>query len=156
MSLPSSTSTQSANAFPKQAGVALQVPDANPVPTSPSASQFSFESSPHSAHGIEQIAAFPRERPATQGGTTATRRAQYYEDQFAYKEGTASSARDRVTKDAPIIADLKTNVIVCCSSVCTLSMIGANPSCRSRMNTPSSLISHTTCRHGIRDQNHPL
>ncbi|KAF2124837.1 Tautomerase/MIF [Dothidotthia symphoricarpi CBS 119687] len=109
MSVPSSTSTCSTHAFPKQAGVAIV--DASAEPTSPSASQFSFASSPRSVQGIEQITALSQERPGTRG-TTASRRAQYYEGQFAYKDGTASSARDRVIKDAPIVVSLKTNVII--------------------------------------------
>jgi hypothetical protein len=40
------------------------------------------------------------------------RRAQFYEEQFAYKDGSTTLARDRVIRDAPIIAELRTNVIV--------------------------------------------
>jgi hypothetical protein len=50
---------------------------------------------------------------------TSRSRAQYYEDSFSYKDGIASSARERVTKDAPIIAELRTNVIVS-SVICVL------------------------------------
>lgn len=38
-------------------------------------------------------------------------RAQYFEEQFQYKDHT-SSARERVHKDSPIVAELRTNVIV--------------------------------------------
>ncbi|EAT90648.2 hypothetical protein SNOG_02436 [Parastagonospora nodorum SN15] len=43
---------------------------------------------------------------------TSRSRAQFYEDSFAYKEGHGQSSRERVTKDAPIIAELRTNVII--------------------------------------------
>lgn len=121
MSRPSSTSTYSAsnaNAFPKQAGATtLLTPEpADAHLTSPS--QLSFTSSPRS---VLDAPAFDESklRPATSAGANIARpysrqRAQYYEEQFSYKEGTTSNARDRVTKDAPIVAELRTNVIVCC------------------------------------------
>lgn len=40
------------------------------------------------------------------------KRAQYFEDQFSYKEAHGSSGRERVLRDSPIIAELRTNVIV--------------------------------------------
>ncbi|KAF2028919.1 Tautomerase/MIF [Setomelanomma holmii] len=101
MSRPSSTSTQSGNnAFPKQAGAQL---------LSPKSEQLANDGARHL-------------RPITRGTTgdslgdlrpiTSRSRAQYYEDSFSYKDGIASSARERVTKDAPIIAELRTNVII--------------------------------------------
>lgn len=122
MSRPSSTSTQGA-VFPQQAGAQLLSPEtAENQPLSPSPSQFSFASSPHH----EQLSNDgPRgQRPMTMnrgptvdsmGGlrpATSRSRAQYYEDSLSYKDGMTSSARDRVTKDAPIVAELRTNVIV--------------------------------------------
>ncbi|KAJ4362656.1 hypothetical protein N0V95_001364 [Ascochyta clinopodiicola] len=117
MSRPSSTSTYSAsNAFPKQAGAALLAPEPNDVQPLSSPSQLSFTSSPRS---ILESPAFDdsRLRPATSAGANIARpysrqRAQYYEEQFSYKDSTSSSARDRVTKDAPIVAELRTNVII--------------------------------------------
>lgn len=41
------------------------------------------------------------------------RRTQYYEDQFQYKDNATSSIKDRVQRESPIIAELRTNVIVC-------------------------------------------
>lgn len=119
MSRPSSTSTYSAsNAFPKQAGVSLLVPESNDVQPLSSPSQLSFTSSPRS---ILETPGFDdsRLRAAASAGANIARpysrqRAQYYEEQFSYKDGTTSSARDRVTKDAPIVAELRTNVIVSC------------------------------------------
>ena len=124
MSRPSSTSTQSGTAFPKQAGAQLLSPEAAGEQLSPSPSQFSFASSPRSVQESEQLANDgPRHlRPITRGTTgdglgelrpiTSRSRAQYYEDTFSYKDSIASSARERVTKDAPIVAELRTNVIV--------------------------------------------
>jgi hypothetical protein len=116
MSRPSSTSTYSgnANAFPKQAGAALLSPEKvgeQLGPLSPSPSQFSFASSPHSVQEVD-------DRGTAGDGVgplrpmTSRSRAQFYEDQFSYNDGIASSARERVTKDAPIVAELRTNVIV--------------------------------------------
>lgn len=42
----------------------------------------------------------------------AKRKSQYYQDAFAYRESN-TSARERVSKDSMIMADVRTNVIVC-------------------------------------------
>jgi len=39
-------------------------------------------------------------------------RTQYYEDQFRYKDNEIGTARERVQRESPVIAELKTNVIV--------------------------------------------
>ncbi|KAF1927240.1 Tautomerase/MIF [Didymella exigua CBS 183.55] len=122
MSRPSSTSTYSAsnvnaNQFPKQAGATtLLAPETNDTQALTSPSQLSFTSSPRS---VIDAPTFDdsRLRPATSAGANIARpysrqRAQYYEEQFSYKDGTTSNARDRVTKDAPIVAELRTNVII--------------------------------------------
>ncbi|KAF1837385.1 Tautomerase/MIF [Decorospora gaudefroyi] len=117
MSRPSSTSTYSGNAFPKQAGATLLSPEKVGEQLSPSPSQFSFASSPHSVQDVDDDARH-RIRGTTGDGVgplrpvTSRSRAQFYEDQFTYKDGVASSARERVTKDAPIVAELRTNVII--------------------------------------------
>jgi hypothetical protein len=58
----------------------------------------------------------PAEKDANMINTGATdsskRRTQYYEDSFAYKDGHGQSARERIQKDSPVVAELKTNVIV--------------------------------------------
>ncbi|EUC49493.1 hypothetical protein COCMIDRAFT_84541 [Bipolaris oryzae ATCC 44560] len=122
MSRPSSTSTQSATAFPKQAGAALLSPDNNnnnatAGPQSPSASNFSFASSPHSVIDVpDNSHQYPRETaphaPGSLRPMTSRARAQFYESQFVDRGSNTSSARDRVTKDAPIVAELRTNVII--------------------------------------------
>ena len=40
------------------------------------------------------------------------RRSQYYEDQFQYKDGAVGHTREKVQRQSPVIAELKTNVIV--------------------------------------------
>lgn len=40
------------------------------------------------------------------------RRTQYYEEQFQYKENRLGSVRERIENDSPVIAELRTNVIV--------------------------------------------
>lgn len=40
------------------------------------------------------------------------RRTQYFEDHFSYRDSHVESARERIQKDSPIIAELRTNVIV--------------------------------------------
>lgn len=157
VSRPSSTSTQS-NAFLKQAGDSLLSPDAaGDAPISPSPSQFSFASSPREMHHEQLANDGPRnQHPATmtRGTTddslgelrpfTSRSRAQYYEDSFNYKDNFASSARERVTKDAPIVAELRTNVIVCLQYLCCSTIRGCLTKHRSRMNTPWLQISRTT------------
>ncbi|CAG5142824.1 uncharacterized protein ALTATR162_LOCUS1231 [Alternaria atra] len=118
MSRPSSTSTYSGtNAFPKQAGTALLSPENVGEQLSPSPSQFSFASSPQSVQNIEVDSHDRARSPVVDGvgplrPVTSRSRAQFYEDQFSYKDSIASSARERVTKDAPIVAELRTNVII--------------------------------------------
>lgn len=132
MSRPSSTSTGSANAFPRPAGATLLVAESDGDHLSPSRSTFSFESSPQSVPPSERGVAFDdssRFRSVSRGAPGekksldavsqqqhnygSRKRTQYYEDSFAYKHDAVSSARDRVTRDAPIVAELRTNVIVC-------------------------------------------
>ena len=122
MSRPSTTSTNSVNAFPRPAGVNLLAPETVAEHLSPSRSTFSFESSPKSHLEVERNQSFEDRRvaghdvhAAAAGGLKqngSRRRAQYYEEQFAYKDDAVSSARDRVTRDSPVIAELRTNVIV--------------------------------------------
>jgi hypothetical protein len=132
MSRPSSASTNSANAFPKQAGATLLAPEptGDHLSPSPSPSTFSFDdqnSPPKSVQSSDQVVGFDDARltrPASRGvladkqspstlfqKVAPRKRAQYYEEQFAYKDDT-SSARERVSKDSPIVAELRTNVIV--------------------------------------------
>jgi hypothetical protein len=159
MSRPSSTSTYSANAnaFPKQAGAALLSPEKvgeQLSPLSPSPSQFSFASSPHSVQEAEDDS-----RHRVQGTTgdgvgplrpmTSRSRAQFYEDQFSYKESIASSARERVTKDAPIVAELRTNVIVR-PNPALLHFGQRLTQRRSKMNTPWSPTSRITSRRATK------
>lgn len=122
MSRPSTTSSHSLNAFPRPAGVNLLAPEpAAEHHLSPSRSTFSFESSPKSnlevPRGINSEERGPSSRAVqTTNGVQpngSRRRTQFYEEQFAYKDGSTSLARDRVIRDAPIIAELRTNVIVC-------------------------------------------
>ena len=40
------------------------------------------------------------------------RRTQYFEEKFQYKDTQTGSVRERIHRDAPIIAELRTNVIV--------------------------------------------
>ena len=42
------------------------------------------------------------------------RRTNFYEEQFQYKGNSLGSVRERIEKDSPVVAELRTNVIVCC------------------------------------------
>lgn len=163
MSRPSSTSTYSGNVFPKQAGATLLAPEQGTEDVhSPAPSQFSFASSPQEAEddNVRQYRQNSRSTLGDRVGSlrprTSRSRQQFYEDSFSYKDGTASSARERVTKDAPIIAELRTNVIVCvlapsyCSTFPT--MLTKR---RSKTSIPWSQTSRTTCQPAIRGPNHP-
>ena len=99
---PSSEST--APAFPKPAGVTV-VPDAGDD-ASPARSTFSFDPDP-SDRAVERCVDFALPERAL-----SRQRARYFEEQFAYRDDAVSSARDRVTKDAPVVAELHTNVVV--------------------------------------------
>ncbi|KAF2874198.1 Tautomerase/MIF superfamily [Massariosphaeria phaeospora] len=122
MSRPSSA-TSSANAFPRPAGTTLLAPEPVGGQLSPARSTFSFDSSPQSVPGSERVTfddTANTQSSKTIAGVVAPlqskfgsrRRTQYYEDQFAYKEDSTSSARERVAKYTPIIAELRTNVII--------------------------------------------
>lgn len=41
------------------------------------------------------------------------KRTQYFEDHFSARDGPSGAARDRILRDSPVVADLRTNVIVC-------------------------------------------
>ncbi|KAF2161369.1 hypothetical protein M409DRAFT_28104 [Zasmidium cellare ATCC 36951] len=43
---------------------------------------------------------------------SAKQRTQYYEEQFQYKENVNSNVRERVQRESPVIAELRTNVII--------------------------------------------
>lgn len=47
------------------------------------------------------------------------RRTNFYEEQFQYKGNGLSSVRERIEKDSPVVAELRTNVIVRCCVGCT-------------------------------------
>jgi len=53
-----------------------------------------------------------REPSTPQQKEFARRKSQYYQEQFAYREPN-TSAKERVAKDSMIMADVRTNVIVC-------------------------------------------
>ncbi|KAL6706052.1 hypothetical protein ACN47E_006154 [Coniothyrium glycines] len=114
MSRPSSTSTHSGNnQFPKQAGLALTQPEKVGEQLSPAQSHFSFQSSPRSLQDQDPDDSRHLHPNVRQLRPKSSRsRQQFYEDSFSYKDGLASSARERVTKDAPIVAEVRTNVII--------------------------------------------
>jgi hypothetical protein len=133
MSVQSSVS--SVDAFPKQSGVALQAPGATGDQLSPSRSTFSsfdMNSPPKSRQGSDKAADFDNVKVArpTSHGVVAERKSsiipvhqkaaprklsQYYQEKFALRDDS-TAARERVTKDAPIVAELRTNVIVSLAS----------------------------------------
>lgn len=79
-------------------------------------------------------------------------RAQYYEEKFQHRENGTSSVRERVQRESPVVAELRTNVIVCVPSgaigVTTLTEH------RSKMNSPLSRTSLTTWQHDTPGQIH--
>ncbi|KAK1809403.1 hypothetical protein LTR12_016233 [Friedmanniomyces endolithicus] len=55
----------------------------------------------------------PRDRTSLgQCNDVSKHRTQYYEDQFRYKGGEVGTTRERVQREGPVIAALKTNVII--------------------------------------------
>ncbi|KAI7186829.1 hypothetical protein KC363_g6370 [Hortaea werneckii] len=47
-----------------------------------------------------------------QYNTAGKHRSQYYEDQLRYKDSEAGSVREKVQRESPVVAELKTNVII--------------------------------------------
>ena len=43
---------------------------------------------------------------------SSKRRSQYYEEQFQYKDNAVGGTRERMQRQSPVVAELKTNVIV--------------------------------------------
>lgn len=54
------------------------------------------------------------------------RRTNYYEEQFQYKGNGLGSVRERIEKDSPVVAELRTNVIVCCQVHVAVARVEAN------------------------------
>ncbi|KAK5138514.1 hypothetical protein LTR08_000101 [Meristemomyces frigidus] len=48
----------------------------------------------------------------SQYNSASKHRTQYYEDQFRYKDNEAGTVKERVQRESPVIAELKTNVII--------------------------------------------
>ena len=67
------------------------------------------------------------------------RRSQYYEEQFQYKDNAMSGPRDKVYKQSPVIAEMKTNVIVCLHTLLrmheVINGVWLMWACRSRTNS---------------------
>ena len=67
---------------------------------------------------LEELVQHQRRPPGISDGRsqsyndTSKRRTQYYEEQFQYKENTITQTKEKVQRQTPVIAELKTNVIV--------------------------------------------
>lgn len=55
----------------------------------------------------------PRDSVMASYNNPSRQRTEYYDQQFQYKDNTNGTARERVQRDSPIVAELRTNVIVC-------------------------------------------
>jgi hypothetical protein len=82
-------------------------------PLGPITTDLSFDF-PHIAIPNAQLAEKDAKMMSTGASDVSKRRTQYYEDSFAYKDGQGQSAKERIQKDSPVVAELKTNVIVGC------------------------------------------
>jgi hypothetical protein len=74
-----------------------------------------FDEKPHAL----QLAAPPDTKTPSMAqpvarSASSRRRTQYYEETPAYKEGQSQSTKERIQRDSPVIAELRTNVIVSC------------------------------------------
>ncbi|KAK3065359.1 hypothetical protein LTS18_011882 [Coniosporium uncinatum] len=120
------TQTTAPNTFPKTAGIALTYPNGSKNDIS----QFNFPFDSNSPAQTHQMSDDPSRKrlskattdygvPADQGQAEldrvktqeSRRRTQYYEEQFAYKED-GGTARERITRASPVVAELRTNVII--------------------------------------------
>lgn len=121
-----------ADQFPKAVGTTLIVPAAEKDQLSPVPTNISLEPPPKSPIGTIHEGETLEERknimrPVDRGpsgekldlpdanntprSVKSKRRTQFYDGQFSDKDATGT-ARDRVVKDSPVVAELKTNVIV--------------------------------------------
>ncbi|KAK4972629.1 hypothetical protein LTR28_011998, partial [Elasticomyces elasticus] len=132
-----SRSSRRSSAFPKAAGTeivgaTLALPNKNEDTSSHLHSDFSFEdqSKPPSPVAEAYNDLIGRSTITTDTTThgaggdkqemngnyhaehDSKRRTAYYDEQFAYKDGGSGTARERVQKDSPVIAELRTNVII--------------------------------------------
>jgi hypothetical protein len=85
----------------------------------------------------------------------ARKKSQYYEEAFATRE-PSGSARERVTKESLIYADVRTNVIVSTVHTPFHRMLTLLIFFRLKTNTPLSWISPTPSPHATNDQKPPL
>ncbi|KAF2085560.1 hypothetical protein K490DRAFT_13356, partial [Saccharata proteae CBS 121410] len=130
-----SSSSTSADHFPKSAGATLRLPDQHTDQLSPAQSSFSFEDrvassrssnlpdhdnladrkniTRHIEYGApgEKKDSPKMKQEQTPSQHKMRRRTQYFEGQFNERD-TTGPARDRVGKDSPVIVELKTNVII--------------------------------------------
>lgn len=65
----------------------------------------------HSTRSLSLDHLMPPETQIQERREMSKRRSQYYEDVFAYREPHLS-ARERISRDSMVVADLRTNVIV--------------------------------------------
>ncbi|KAL1650682.1 hypothetical protein SLS58_000800 [Diplodia intermedia] len=123
--------SSSADQFPKPVGATLLAPPADRDQFSPAQSSFSFEEIPPTSprgfsegdslvdrkgitRNLEWGAPGEKKEPETPSGLNRShpsKRAQYFEGQFNERD-TTGPARDRISKDSPIVAEIKTNVII--------------------------------------------
>ncbi|KAK7517867.1 hypothetical protein IWZ03DRAFT_377314 [Phyllosticta citriasiana] len=126
-----STMADPADQFPKAVGTTLIVPAGEKDQLSPVPTNISLEPPPKSPIGTIPEGETLEERknimrPVDRGpsgerldpdthstprSVKSKRRTQYYEGQFSDKDAVGT-ARDRVVKDSPVVAELKTNVII--------------------------------------------
>ncbi|KAK8190099.1 Tautomerase/MIF superfamily, partial [Phyllosticta capitalensis] len=127
-----STMADPADQFPKAVGTTLIVPAAEKDQLSPVPTNISLEPPPKSPIGTIHEGETLEERknimrPVDRGpsgekldlpdanntprSVKSKRRTQFYDGQFSDKDATGM-ARDRVVKDSPVVAELKTNVII--------------------------------------------
>lgn len=160
----SSTMSSAADQFPKPVGATLVAPPADRDQFSPAQSSFSFEEVPSmSPHGFTEGECLvdrknitravewgaPGEKKDPIGGPNrghkSQRKTQYYEGQFNERD-TTGPARERITKDTPIVAELKTNVIVRLHVSRLLTSLGYSDTAnRSRTSTLLLQTSPTRC-----------
>ncbi|KAF2143442.1 uncharacterized protein K452DRAFT_225392 [Aplosporella prunicola CBS 121167] len=165
-----STSTMESNdQFPKQAGATLIIQDGNPKsPLSPADSTLSFDDalvSPRAFAPLPEPETLAdrkeiirtiewgapgekKEAAVTKGishGHKTRKRTQYYEGRFNERD-TTGQARDRVARDSPVVVELKTNVII--DDEYTLATSLSNQLSRRFQRSESSImvnLNHSAC-----------
>jgi hypothetical protein len=124
------------------------------TPSDGTSFEVDFDEKPHAVQLETSDTKTPSMSQPVARSDSNKRRTQHYEDSLAYKEGHGQSTKERIQKESPVIAELRTNVIVS-SPPSHYDPLALTPP-RSKTSLPSLQIYHNTSRSDTVDRNPPL